>query len=293
MAPTPKSLILDLLSSVKDGRALPVRALIAAAAVFGISENALRVALARLRAAGLVTSDATGSYRLGARAEAVNRQTTSWRTAERQVRPWNGDDWIAVFRGSAAQGAPGARSARARGERALAFLGFRELRPGLAVRPDNLVGGVAGVRERLFELGLEPGAEVVGLHALAPETARRAATLWDTASLRLAYRRTIVELERSERRLPTLPRDEAMRESFLLGGRAIRQIVFDPRLPDPLVPSEERRALVDTMLRYDLAGRKCWSSFMREMGAVPDATPAHLRFGGSGSPSGEARAEVP
>ncbi|MEW6273382.1 MAG: PaaX family transcriptional regulator C-terminal domain-containing protein, partial [Thermodesulfobacteriota bacterium] len=178
-----------------------------------------------------------------------------------------------------------------RGERALAFLGFRELRPGLALRPDNLAGGVAGARERLLELGLERRAEVTGLHALAAETARHAAALWDTAGLRLAYRRTIVELERSERRLATLPREDAMRESFLLGGRAIRQIVFDPRLPDPLVPTHERRALVEATLRYDRAGRACWASFMRDMGAVPGATPAHLRFGGSGTPSGDALAE--
>lgn len=287
MAPTPKSLILDLLSTLKGG-ALPVRALVEAAALFGIRENALRVALARLRTGGLVTSAQPGLYRLGARAEAVNRQTTSWRSSERQVRPWNGDDWIGVLRGASSGGG---RAGRVRAERALAFLGFRELRTGLEVRPDNLAGGVAGVRERLRELGLEPGAEVVGLTALAGDAAERAASLWDVAALRLAYRRTIVELERSERRLPEMPRATAMTESFLLGGRAIRQIVFDPRLPDPLVPAHERRALVEAVLRYDRAGRACWASFMREMGAVPAATPAHLRFAGRGTPSADALAE--
>lgn len=270
MAPTPKSLILDLLSTL-HGRALPVRALVAAGSLFGIQENALRVALTRLRAAALVESDEPGWYRLGAGAEPVNRRTSAWRTIERTIRPWSGG-WIGVL----APGAGAPRGDARRQARALAFLGFRELRPGLAVRPDNLLGGVAAVRAQLMELGLPSGAEVLGLHDLAPETERRALGLWDTAALRLAYRRTIAELERSERRLPTLPRGEAMAESFLLGGRAIRQLVLDPRLPEPLVPAAERRALLETMLRYDRAGRACWASFLREMGVVAGSTPAHL-----------------
>lgn len=269
-APSAKSVVLDLLSTLKGG-ALPVRALVAAAALFDISENSLRVALARLRAAGMVSSDEPGLYRLGASAEAVNRLTTSWRTVERTLRAWDGT-WVGVAVGDLA------RPALERSDRALAFLGFRRLRRDLAIRPDNLVGGVAALRERLAELGLDAQAEVLGLHDLAPATASRATRLWDTAAIRLAYRRTIADLERSERALSALPREEAMAESFLVGGRAIRQIVLDPRLPDPLVPAAERRALIDTLLRYDRAGRGRWASFLREMGATPGSTPAHVRF---------------
>jgi len=277
--PTAKSVLLDLLSTIKGG-ALPVRALVAAGELFDIRENALRVALARLRAAGLVRSDAPGLYRLGDRAEAVNRLATSWRAAERGVRSWSGD-WVAVASGGLT------RTRQLAGVRALAFLGCRELRPGLAVRPDNLVGGVDAARQHLRELGLDAGADVFGLHDLAADTARRAAALWDTAALRLGYRRTIADLERSELRLATLPRERAMAESFLLGGRAIRQIVFDPRLPDALVPAAERRALIDALLRYDRLGRATWSSFMREMGGTLGSTPAHVRFGAGDTPGSQ------
>jgi phenylacetic acid degradation operon negative regulatory protein len=283
--PTAKSVILDLLSTIRGG-ALPVRALVAAGELFGIRENALRVALARLRAAGLVSSDEPGLYRLGDRAEAVNRLATSWRAAERGVRSWSGE-WIAVATGGLT------RAAQLASGRALAFLGCRDLRPGLAVRPDNLVGGVAAARQHLRELGLDAGADVFGLHDLGPDTAGRAAALWDTAALRLGYRRTIADLERSERRLAALPRERAMAESFLLGGRAIRQIVFDPRLPDPLVPAAERRALLDALLRYDRLGRACWASFMREMGGTLGSTPAHVRFGADDTPSGDSLAAAP
>jgi len=281
MAPTAKSVILDLLSTLKGG-ALPVRALVAAGGLFGISENSLRVALARLRSAGLVTSDEPGVYRLGERATAVNRVTTSWRTVERSVRPWSGA-WIAVAT-SEVPCPPQSRAARA-----LDFLGFRPLRRDLAVRPDNLAGSIDATRERLLDLGLPEAADVFGLHALEPTAARRAAALWDTAAIRLGYRRTVADLERSERGLAALPRDAAMAESFLVGGRAIRQIVFDPRLPDPLVPATERRALVDTLLRYDRAGRARWAAFLREHGATPGSTPADVRFSADVIPAETAR----
>jgi len=62
MRPTAKSLILDLLSTARGG-AMPVRALIAAAALFEIGENGVRVELARLSARGLVQRTIAGSTR--------------------------------------------------------------------------------------------------------------------------------------------------------------------------------------------------------------------------------------
>ena len=46
-----------------------------------------------------------------------------------------------------------------------------------------------------------------------------------------------------------------MVETFLVGGRAIRQIALDPCLPEAIAPEAERRALVAAMREYDRAGR--------------------------------------
>jgi len=54
---------------------------------------------------------------------------------------------------------------------------------------------------------------------------------------------------------------DALVESFLLGGRAIRTLALDPLLPEALVPSAERRALVEAMQRYDRVGRRLWAEF--------------------------------
>src|SRR5215472_2092349 len=131
---------------------MPVRALVAAAELFEVDHNRLRVALARLVAARLVERDERGQYRLGERAGAIGTQVTSWRKIEERLRPWSGG-WIGAYTAGLSRRE---RRATQRRGRAFRFLGFRELRPGLEIRPDNLVGGVAEVRSRLERLGLEP-----------------------------------------------------------------------------------------------------------------------------------------
>ena len=59
---------------------MPVRALVDAGRLFGIEENAIRVALARLRASGQVESTARGRYRLGPAAAPVESEISEWTT---------------------------------------------------------------------------------------------------------------------------------------------------------------------------------------------------------------------
>src|SRR3989442_4825907 len=97
---------------------MPVRALVAAGVLFGLDENSVGVALARLLAAGLVERDERGRYRPGGRADAVGGQVARWRRVEEALRPWDGG-WIGVV------GAPAPASARRLNEgpvRALRFL---------------------------------------------------------------------------------------------------------------------------------------------------------------------------
>jgi len=271
--PSAKSVILDLLSTLKGG-SMPVRALVAAGDLFRIEENALRVALARLRATGLVERDERGQYRLGDRASAQNRRIVSWRTLDARLRRWDGG-WIGAHLVGLARRP---RPAVARQVRALHVLGFRALRPGLEVRPDNLTGGIDAVREELWALGVDRDAAVFRLDALDSSCEARARQLWAAEPLVAGYQASRLALARSEKRLPTMTTRAAMVESFVLGGRVIRQLVLDPLLPEPLVPAAERDALVAAMRRYDRAGRACWTAFLREFGVLHDRTPADLRL---------------
>ncbi len=271
--PTGKSLTLDLLSTLGGG-SMPIAALVAAGELFGIPEGSLRVAVTRLVRSGRVERDERGSYRLGPAAVAVDREVRRWRRLEEQTRRWNGR-WIAV------QGAGSDRSARRDGERARRWQGFRELEPGLWVRPDNLRGGVAARREALLGLGLEPGCLVFRLDSWEAETEARARGLWDAAALVRGYEQATAELERSTRRLDALPEGEAMVESFQLGGRILRELALDPLLPDELVDPAPRRGLVRAMAAYDRRGRAAWSDFMTRHGAPSARAPLHIEGGAS------------
>jgi phenylacetic acid degradation operon negative regulatory protein len=249
---------------------MPVRALVEAGALFEVAEGSVRVALSRLLADGLVERDERGSYRLGAGAQAVSERVAGWRRIDERVREWSGG-WLAVL---AAGPAPRARSAAAAHARALRLLGFRELARGLAVRPDNLAGGIETVRAELARLGLAPGALVCALRELDPVSEARARGLWDAEALVAGYRRGVRALDTSRSRLPARSEAAAMVESFRLGGAMLRQLALDPLLPEPIVPAGERAAFVEAMRRYDEAGRACWSAFLARHGVRHRRAPA-------------------
>ncbi len=274
--PSARSLVLDLLSTLRRG-AMPVRALVEAAALFGIAENSVRVALSRLSTAGLVESDERGRYRMGSAAAALRGRVASWRRLDERVVEWSGG-WLAVM----PAGGGTARADRRRSERALRWMGFRELRRGLSVRPDNLAGGVDAARRELRELGLASGALVCELHALDEWSEARARSLWDVEGRAAAYRALRRDIEDSARRLRQMPESEAMVESFLRGGPVLRQLALDPRLPESIEPGAERRALIDTMRDYDALGRECWSRFLARHDVPHRAAPVDTRAAAPG-----------
>lgn len=254
----PRSLVLNLLLAA-DGEPLSAREAVASCALFGIRENSVRVTLARLAAAGMIEAAGRGAYRLGPNAETLAADVATWRSADQRLRDWSGD-WIAVH--VAALGRSDRVALRGR-DRALALLGLRELDRGLFIRPDNLAGGVAAVRERLHKLGLEKNAAVFVASDFDAAREKRARALWDTKALDQGYRDTRKRLEAWLAKAGKLDAETAARESFLLGNDAIRQLVFDPLLPAPLVDATARAAFIDAVKRYDSAGHAIWKRLHR------------------------------
>jgi phenylacetic acid degradation operon negative regulatory protein len=249
-SPQPRSLILNLLLAADDAT-LSAREAIGACALFGIRENSVRVALARLSAAGMIEAAERGSYRLGPAAVGLAGEVASWRDAERRTREWRGD-WVAVHLGKLPRGRAHEH------ERALAMLGLRELDPGLYLRPDNLAGGVDAVRTRLSTLGVDERAAVFVIRDLDTAREARARRLWDGKRLNRLYRERRAALERWMTRADGFELDVAAREAYLHGNEAIRQLVFDPWLPAPLVDVDARRAFVDTAKHFDDFGHRIW-----------------------------------
>jgi phenylacetic acid degradation operon negative regulatory protein len=273
VAPTAKSLILELLSA-SAGHELAARVAVGAGSLFGISENNVRVALARLSSAGLIEASGRGAYRLTDSAEDLAREVANWRSAEDRVRAWHGA-YVAVHSGPLGRTD---RSALKRRARALSMLGFAELDRGFHLRPDNLDGGVEGIRTRLYALGLEHNAAVFVAGSFSPEIEARARSLWDGKALTASYKKLRAQLERWLAAADDLEPHVAARESFLLGSRAIRHVVYDPLLPPPFVDVDERRSFVATVRVMDREGRKIWRRFFQSSGARgPSAAIAEAR----------------
>ena len=252
MKATAKRIILELLSA-SDGFEGTAASLVAAGKLLGVADGSVRVALTRLVADGTLAVTERGVYRLGGGAIAVNREVTSWRQLERQVRRWDGS-WVCVQ----LQGAAAAR----RRERALRLLGFRELTGDLAVRPDNLAGGVTALRDRLHALGVEPTTLVFRATDLDADTDARARRLWDRDKLSASYHQWCERIARWLVEIEEVPLRRAARDAFYFGGDVLRAIVFDPRLPEELVDVAARRALLAAAQRVDATGRALWNQLV-------------------------------
>ncbi len=270
----PKHLLLELLLATGDDT-LPVSHAVAAGAVFGISENHVRVTLARLAAQDMAQATERGAWRLGTAAQSLAQDVSHWRSTAERLRPWNGQ-YVAVHCGALARGD---RAATRQRERALHLLGFAELQRDFWLRPDNIEADICAIRARLHTLGLEAQAVVCGCTSLDAATEAAVDALWDGVALNQGYRATQGRLQHWLDSAARLPIDQAARESFFLGGAAIRQLVYDPLLPEPMVDGALRAAFIDSVHAFDAAGRAIWDRFYDAL-STPDtaARKARLRI---------------
>lgn len=264
-----RRIIMGLLQAER-GEPLSSRQVVAACGLFGVAENSARVALARLSAAGLVASAERGSYRLGEAASALAGDVATWRQAEARLSDWSGH-YLAVLTSMLGRTD---RTALRRRERALEMLGFRELERGFHVRPDNLVGGVQAVRQRLYALGLERQAPVLRASEFDATRQAQLPTLWDGEGLNQRYRQQYRQLNDWLARADQLAPEDAAREAFLLGGRAIRYIVFDPLLPAPFVDVSARHDFIRMTRQFDQAGYAIWQRLYQSW-VLPAGTERH------------------
>jgi phenylacetic acid degradation operon negative regulatory protein len=250
-------------------KSMTARDAILAGSLFEISENSLRVTLARLSATGFIEVAGRGAYRLGPAATDLAGDVATWRTMEARLRPWQGG-YVVVHSGALGRSD---RVALQRRERALQMLGFRQLERGLHIRPDNIEHHLDDVRQRLYKLGLDRQAAVFLADGFDPAREAQARQLWDGPVLTQTYRQLRVQLEAWLAGANGLALDAAARDSFLLGGRAIHHLVFDPLLPEPFVDTGERHAFIQTVHRFDETGRAIWNRFFASVAETPPPLP--------------------
>ncbi|MFB6435272.1 PaaX family transcriptional regulator C-terminal domain-containing protein [Streptomyces sp. NPDC056411] len=206
---TARSIVLSTLLGHHPPR-LPARALVRVGELFGIAEGTVRVALSRMVAAGdLRQTD--GSYGLTARLLA--RQDRQDESRAPRTRAWHGDWEIAVV--TTPEGRPAADRTALR--QAMAALRLAELREGSWLRPANLDRSRPPVAtEQCTWLTGTPDGDPAAL----------AARLWDLDGWATRARALTSALEDA-----TSPADR-----FTIAAAALRHLLADPLLPDPLLP---------------------------------------------------------
>lgn len=254
--PSPRLLIMRLLT-VADNHTLNISEAILAGTVFGITENSIRVTMARLVQAELAEAIAPATYRLGPKAQKLGDDVASWHTSNTKTMKSDGS-WIAVATG----GLPRSdrKILRAR-DRALSLLGFRQLDKGLYIRPNNLQGGINGVRKRLLNLGLGKKAIIFKADDFDDQRQKKALALWSDMQLATYYKEMSAQLNEWLANKDNLSADTALREVFMLGDAAIRSVIFDPLLPAPLVDETARQQCFDTVRSFNDEGRRLWLAF--------------------------------
>ncbi len=262
--PTPKKVILGLLHA-GENRPLSVRDAIRACSLFELTENNVRVTLVRLSSDGLIQSPERGMYVLGPAAQDMAGDLAGWRQALERLQDWRGG-WLMLLSGSALSTDRGEKKRRLR---AIAMTGMRELQPGAWVRPDNLLGGVEALRERLWRLGLPRDTLVFHASALDADADAQARRLWPARELTESYLQQTRFLQEWLQRWPAMDPEEAARECYLYGTDAIRRVVFDPWLPESMVDAQARAEFFNTVLEYDQTGQRIWQDLFDNETAMP------------------------
>jgi phenylacetic acid degradation operon negative regulatory protein len=218
---TARSVVASTLLGVRPPR-LPVRALVTAAARFGIAEGTVRTALSRMVAAGELTRDGAAYELAGPLRTRGQRQDESRAGA---TRPWDGEWQLAVV--DIERRDPTDRAELRAATRALRLA---ELREGVWLRPDNLDPA------RLPEARAVVASQC-RLLASRPEddAAELAARLWDLDGWSGTAERLRADLADHERRLAA-GEPAALAPGFVLSASVLRHFQADPLLPADLLP---------------------------------------------------------
>lgn len=262
---TAKSLILDLLRTSKPS-ALPVRLLINTAAIFDISENALRVNLNRLIKRDVIAQDSRGYYQVSETTSPLRNWVSSWRDGEQRVKPWE-SQWLSLQLSSALK-----PKASEQIERAAYRLGFRQFWESCWVRPDNLRVSTRDLRQLIVQLSGQNDFLLMGVTHF--ECQDDPSQLWPIARLEQDYQRQIDVLNVSLAKLKSVDLSTKFRDSFILGGDCIHTLAIDPLLPPEMINTELRESLTQLMHRYDRVCRPFWQQLFSDYKF--SHSPAHL-----------------
>jgi phenylacetic acid degradation operon negative regulatory protein len=232
---------------------LPVRVLVRSAALFGISEGTVRVALTRMVNNGELQTNGDGRYELiGHLRRRQTRQDQS-RTGVSN-NSWNGDWEMGVI------DIVEARSAAARADLRAAFkrLRLNELREGVWLRPANLDP------KRLPDDRLLADESTRWFLAQPTDPKNTARRLWELDTWNAIANTLLDQLRVESKALKQASSDGELATAFTLSASVLRHLQADPLLPNNLLPKTWLGAkLRENFETFDVVFQQCWRSWLR------------------------------
>jgi phenylacetic acid degradation operon negative regulatory protein len=225
--------------------------------LFGFTKNSIRVNLSRLVARKKIESQRRGQYRLRVDSDPINDFAESWRLGESRVQHWSSVYWTCVH----------LENLTLKSKWALTNYGFREASTHFWIRPDNLSVCSEQLKIELCRLGLAPSAILIEQAKLDEGLSSQWILQFNLEQIQDRYIDVNNELTQSLDSIHLLSENEAKKECFQLGGKAIALLAKDPLIPEQFLSIQHRAALWQTLIQYDEVGRKIWASHSQQ---VPD-----------------------
>lgn len=257
---TAKQAILTALTAT--GSSLSTAQLRLCGALFEVEGAAVRVALGRLVDKGDVVPEGEATYRIGPKGQPIAETLQRWRDLPRLTNPWRGE-WIAIHTAHLGRSQ---RPQLRRRERALSLFGFASASDGLWVRPDNLRVEPAVLASRLFELGLDPEAIILGRASFVQEPQGGLEELWDRKTIEAGYAAAEKAMATCLDGFERTSIKERARDTATIGAAVIGMLTFDPLLPAEHVDADLRRVVHRRMLYFDRVGKQALAAYWRDQG---------------------------
>lgn len=267
---TPKNLIVQVLSAGR-GQVVSVEDFILVGNIFGFKSNAVRVALARLVKDFMVESDERGFYRLHPSHNPKDEWIYQWRLGVKRMRRWDGGWLGASFLTRVSP------KERQDSLKIIRRFGFAEGIHEMWIRPDNLRTSLSSLRQALYGMGLTQNMELFVCNGFSTRLVEHwKDLLWPLKQIKKQYHHLLQSIEKSQKKCPDMPLEQALLETFMLGGEIIYSLARDPLLPEEIASQDLLKKLTQAMLDYDRLGRHLWKKQLPQL--VLDTTPVQLKL---------------
>ena len=248
-----RHLILDLLYASKNST-LSIKRILTAAELLGISDNGIRVAVARLNQENVIQAVERGVYQLLEKKFDTSFISLNKHPDMQTATTWNGK-YVLVYTGTLGRVD---RTALSKREKALRYYGFQELEQNVFIRADNLTLNLSPLKKAVIQFGFFQVSQ------LENETEVR--DLWDIEELHQTYHAVQHDINDWFENYQNLTLAEAAKSAFYLGKSALFSLRADPLLPAEWIDTDARQQFELAVRKIEKQGQLLWQHYFKDQG---------------------------